>query len=167
MRLGGTALICTAICAEILLASPAVWPLPRSEAEVPEVYRDLQEGAVLDLPISVPNLERGVYTYYQTVHGQPSPYGLNEPVPRRLRQNRFTDFLLYLEVGRSVSLPRSLPDLELVVGADLLKAQGYRYIVMHEKLYTRPKAQMIQTVLDSLFGPPREYLQDGVAVYEI
>jgi hypothetical protein len=167
MRLAGSVLICGAICAEILLASPAVWPLPRSSAEIPEIYDDLDKGALLDLPISVPNLERGVYTYYQTAHRRPSPYGLNEPVPARLRQNRLTDFLLYLEVGRAVTLPRQLPDLELVLGANLLRSQGYRYIVMHEKLYTRPKARMTQIVLDALFGPPRETLKDGVALYEL
>jgi hypothetical protein len=163
----GTVAICVAICGEILLASPAVWPIPRSSSEIPEVYSQLKEGAVLDLPITVPNLERGVYTYYQTAHGLPSPYGLNEPVPGRLRQNRLTDFLLYLEVGRALSLPRQLPDLELALGARLLEAQGYRYIVMHKKLYTRPKAQMVQTILDGLFGPPTEDLKDGVALYEI
>lgn len=162
-----TGAICVAICAEILLASPAVWPVPRSPAEIPKVYSELEGGAVLDLPISVPNLERGVYTYYQTAHQLPSPYGLNEPVPATLRQNRLTDFILYLEAGRALSLPRQLPDLELVLGAELLRAQGYRYIVLHEKLYTRPKALMIQSVLEGLFGPPREVLKDGVALYEI
>jgi len=166
MRWAGSLLLCGAICAEILLASPAVWPLPRSTAAVPAVYADLEEGAVLDLPISVPNLERGVYTYYQTTHGQPSPYGLNEPVPVRLEENRLTSFLLRIESGRAVSLPRQLPDLELVLGGRILKAQGYRYIVVHEKLYPKPKAEMIQTVLDALFGAPREY-PDGVALYEI
>jgi hypothetical protein len=92
---------------------------------------------------------------------------LNEPVPGRLRQNRLTDFLLYLEVGRALSLPRQLPDLELALGARLLRAQGYRYIVMHKKLYTQPKAQMIQTVLEGLFGPPVETLKDGVALFEL
>jgi hypothetical protein len=72
-----------------------------------------------------------------------------------------------LEAGRALTLPRQLPDLELVLGAALLRAQGYRYIVLHEKLYTRPKALMIQTVLEGLFGPPSEVLKDGVAVYEI
>ena len=167
VRWAWAAVIISAICGEILLASPAVWPLPRSSAAVPQVYEDIEEGAVLDLPITVPNLERGVYTYYQTVHGQPSPYGLNEPVPSRLRQNRLTDFLLYIEAGRSVNLPRQLPELELVLGAELLKRQGYRYIVLHESLYTKPKARMIQTVLDAVLGPPRKYLEEGVALYEI
>ena len=154
MRWGGVGLICTAICAEILLASPAVWPLPRSSADIPRVYEELEDGAVLDLPITVPNLERGVYTYYQTVHRQPSPYGLNEPVPARLRQNRLTDFLLYLEAGRAITLPRQMPELELVLGQNSSGSQGYRYIVMHESLYSEPKARMIQTVLDGLLVLP-------------
>ena len=164
----GVAALVGAIGVEVLVASPAVWPMPRSEAEIPEVYASLEaEGALLDLPITVPNLERAVYTYYQTAHGLSSPYGLNEPVPRRIWSNRLTRFLVNLESGRPVTLPRLLPDLELVTGARLLRAQGYRYVVVHERLYTQAKAHMVEKVLTSVLGPPRIYGSDGIALYEL
>ena len=164
----GGLLLCGGVLVEVLLGSPAVWPLPRSDAQVPSVYTEMvEEGAVLDLPITVPNLERAVYTYYQTTHGLPSPYGLNEPLPRGLRRNRLTRFLVYLESGRVVSLPRVLPELDLVAGAKLLQGMGYRYIVVHEKLLPRPKADMVEAVLSAVVGPPRKYPDEGIALYDL
>ena len=153
---------------EVLLASPAIWPLPRSDARIPDLYSELKgEGAVLDLPITVPNLERAMYSYFQTEHGLPSPYGLNEPIPTAIWRNRFTRFLIMLEAGRAVTLPRQLPDLEIVAGVELLRAQGYGFIVVHEKLYTRAKARMIESVLSAVLGPPQVFPSDGLALYEL
>lgn len=167
-RLLGGSVLCGAVLVEVLLGSPAVWPLPRAQAGVPSVYADLtSNGAVLDLPITVPNLERAVYTYYQTTHGLPSPYGLNEPLPRRLRQNRLTRFLVYLESGRVVTLPRQLPEVDLMAGAAMLRAAGYSYVVVHETLLPAPKAEMIESVLSAVLGPPRKYPDEGVALYEL
>jgi hypothetical protein len=167
-RYAGGAALAAVVLAEILLASPAVWPMPRSDAKIPEVYSTMTgDGAVLDLPITVPNLERAVYTYYQTAHGRPSPYGLNDPMPASLARNRLTWLLVNLEAGYQISLPRLLPELELVHSTQLLKAQGYRYIVVHEKLYTLPKREMIETLLTAVVGPPRKYPDDGVSLYEL
>jgi hypothetical protein len=167
-RLVGGIVLCSGILAEVLLGSPAVWPLPRSDASIPSVYAELKtDGAVLDLPITVPNLERAVYTYYQTDHGLPTPYGLNEPLPRRLRQNRLTRFLVHLESGRIITLPRLLPEADLVAGATLLRAMGYHYIVVHETLLPKHKAEMVETVLSAVVGPPRRYPDEGIALYEL
>jgi hypothetical protein len=160
--------VCLTIISEVLFASPAVWPVPRSESHIPKIYSDMEvEGAILDLPITVPNLERGVYTYYQTTHNRPVPYGLNQPVPRRLRQNRLTDLILYVESGHSVTLPSMLPTLELVEGARLLYAQGYRYIVLHERFMIAPKSELVGSILESVAGTPRSYPSDGVTVFEL
>ena len=158
--------VITAALAEVLLGSGAVWPIPRAEAQIPVAYDLLEDGAVLDLPITVPNLERAVYTYYQTRHGLPSPYGLNEPLPKELNRNRFTKFLVYIESGYVDSLPPMVPDLELVSSARMLKNMGYRYVVVHENLYTTPKLEMIESVLTGILGEPRKYPSDGVALYE-
>lgn len=153
------------ILAELLLLSPAPWPLPRCEAAIPAVYTNLSAGAVLDLPITVPNLERAVYTWYQTEHGQPSPYGLNDPIPAPLAANPLTGLLVQVEASRTGTLPRLLPDLELVAGAHMLRADGYRYIVVHESLYPEVKRQHVTAILDGLFGEAER--QDGVAVYHL
>ena len=159
------ALACTLVTAEVTLGSPAVWPLPRCSAEIPSVYAELDGGAVLDLPITVPNLERAVYTWYQTEHGQPVPYGLNDPVPTSLATNPLTATLVAMESGYIISLPPMLPELELVAGAERLKAEGYTHIVVHEDLYIGPKLEMVSAVLEGLFGEPVR--RDGVAVYEV
>lgn len=153
------------VLSEVTLASPAVWPLPRCDASIPSAYADLDQGAVLDLPITVPNLERAVYTWYQTEHGLPVPYGLNEPVPASLADNPLTVLMVRIESAYVLSLPPMLPELELVIGARRLQAEGYRHIVVHEELYLSPKLEMVSAVLEGLFGPPLR--SDGVAVYAL
>jgi len=153
------------ILVEVLLLSPAPWPLPRCDAEIPEVYTALHGGAVLDLPITVPNLERAVYTWYQTEHGLPSPYGLNDPIPAAIGDNPLTQVLVQVEASRAGSLPRMLPDLEMVAGAHMLEAQGYRWIVVHERLYPATKREHVRAILDGLLGPPDR--RDDVAVYRL
>jgi hypothetical protein len=138
--------------------SPAPLPLPRSPAEIPAAYSAVvqagEAGALLDLPLTVPNLERGVYGWYQTAHQRPSPYALNEPMPGVLASSRLAQVLAQVEAGRARYLPRSLPDLSLVAWARVLGRQGYRYIVVHTGYYTPPKLAQTQLLLSGLFGPP-------------
>jgi len=81
--------------------------------------------------------------------------------------NRLTRFLVYLESGRIISLPRLLPEADLVAGANLLQAMGYRYLVVHESLLPAPKAEMVETVLSAVIGPPRRYPDERIALYEL
>lgn len=153
---------------EVLLLSPAPWPLPRCEAKIPAAYTSLPaDGAVLDLPITVPNLERAVYTYYQTAHGRPSPYGLNDPLPDPLERNPLTWMLIQVEASRAIELPPVMPELELVMGARLLSLEGYRAIVVHQSLYPEHKRRMVRALLDGIFGPPVEIAEDDVALYTL
>ncbi|MCB9744629.1 MAG: hypothetical protein H6741_01095 [Alphaproteobacteria bacterium] len=162
-----SSLAAAAVTAEILLASPAPWPLPRCEAAIPEVYAEAiqEEGAVLDLPITLPNLERAVFLWYQTAHARPGPYGLNDPLPDALERNPLTWMLIQLEASRALDLPDTLPELELTMGAHMLALEGYRYIVVHERLYPEHKRQMVSSLLSALFGEPMR--TEGVAVYEV
>lgn len=163
--LGGAA---AAVLVEVLVLSPAPWPLPRCEARIPPAYTQLTgDGAVLDLPITVPNLERAVYTWYQTAHGRPTPYGLNDPLPDPLEHNPLTWLIIQVETSRALDLPRLLPDLELVVGARMLALEGYRYIVVHEALYPQHKREAVSAVLQGLFGPPQRAEAEGIAVYSL
>jgi len=156
---------------EYRLGSPATVPVPTSDAVIPEAYtemaRDPAEGAVLDLPLTVPNLERAVYVWYQTEHGRPVPWGLNDPMPEHLLKNRLTATLIRLEAHRSLFLPPGLPELDLVVGSRALAGQGYRYIVLHERLYPDFKLEQVETVLTGLFGAPKRWSGDGLQVYTL
>lgn len=153
MALGAAGLVCF----ETLVTSPAPWPLPRASAELPAYVQALAEdpvpGAVLDLPAMVPNLERAVYLYWQTAHGRPSPYSLNEPLPAMLQHNHLTRAVLVAESGRIDSLPPVLGDLDLVASGRALARLGVRYVVVHERLYPPDRLAQVQTLLRGALGP--------------
>ena len=157
------------IIAEVHWFSPAQFPIPHSDSRIPEGYstmlEDSVEGAVLDLPISVPNLERAVYVWNQSVHNRAIPWGLNEPLPQALRQNLLTQTLLQIEATQAISLAPVLPELDLVISSRVLARQGYRYIVVHQKFYPDFKLQQVQKLLNALFGAPQK--SDSLLIYTI
>jgi hypothetical protein len=165
---GGLSLV---VLAEVALGSPARLPIPTSDAHIPQAYVDMVEddvpGAVLDLPMTVPNLERAVYTWYQSAHGRPVPWGLNDPMPRALLDNRLTAALIRLEAVRAHTLAPHLPELDLVVAGRLLARDGYRYVVVHEDLYPDFKRANVEAVLTGVFGEPRAYPDDGIKVWTL
>lgn len=163
-------LAATLVVVETWAASPAVLPIAHSEAVLPEGYahvlEDDEEGAILDLPIAFPLLERAVYNWYQVHHGRPIPYTLNEPLPPGLRPNQFARFILDIEAGRARLLPRTLPDLELVVSSRVLARQGYRWVVVHNRLYPDLKRNQVQAILDAVLGPPT-HEDDELTIYRV
>ncbi len=171
IRLAAVGLLAGLITAEIFFASPARIPLPTSDARIPAAYGHMADdeapGAVLDLPMTVPNLERAVYVWYQTRHGRPVPWGLNDPLPRSLLANRLVTTLIRLEASRAWSLPPRLPELDMVVGARLLGRQRYRFVVVHESFYPSFKRDQVEAVLSGLFGEPRRYPDDELLVYRV
>ncbi|MDP6935777.1 MAG: hypothetical protein QGG40_22865, partial [Myxococcota bacterium] len=170
-RLVTVGLLGTLGLAEFALASPATLPVPTSDAHIPvayeEIARDPEPGAVLDLPMAVPNLERAVYVWYQAVHKRPVPWGLNDPMPEILLRNRLAATLIRLEATRAQTLPPRMPELDLVIAARTLKRQGYRYIVLHERLYPTFKRTQVETLLTGLLGAPRRWPEDGLQVYTL
>lgn len=158
------------IWTELTQFSPATLPIPHAKAEVSQAYYDMRtdpvEGAVLDLPLSLPNLERAIYVWNQSVHERPIPWGLNDPMPTPLRRNLLTQTLLRIEATHARTLPALLPQLDLVVSSRVLSRQGYRYIVVHESFYPSFKLRQTHQVLQALFGEPKRY-DDGVVVYKL
>ena len=156
---------------EYSLASPAQLPIPTSDATISKAYYDIQkdpiEGAVLDLPLTLPNLERAIYVWNQSVHQRPVPWGLNDPMPKPLLQNRLSQTLIELEGNRARSMPHVLPELDLVVASRSLVRQGYRYIVVHKKFYPQYKAEQVEQLLTALYGTPKIYKQDKMLVYPL
>ncbi|MFZ5475447.1 MAG: hypothetical protein ACOZNI_01625 [Myxococcota bacterium] len=146
-----------ALLAECLLASPAPWPMPRSDGAMPAYVATLAgdpaPGAVVDLPIDVPNLERAVYLYWQTGHGRPSVYSLNEPLPELLAQNHLARALLVAESARMDRLPPTLPELDLVASGRALAELGVRYLVVHDRLYPAERLAQTLTLLRVALGP--------------
>lgn len=161
--------LCGLALLEFATISPATLPIPSSDAAIPRMSQALRggEGAVLDLPMSLPNLERAVYLWYQTAHHRPVPWGLNEPMPALLLENRLTATLLTIEAGGGTSLPSSLPVLDLKLGARALAAQGLGHLVVHEKLYPPEKRAAVLALLTGLLGPPSRDQAEAVSVYPL
>lgn len=161
--------LCAAALIEVATCSPASLPVPTSDARIPEASRALAGGggAVLDLPMSLPNLERAVYLWYQTAHHRPVPWGLNEPMPALLLENRLTATLLHIEAGGGAALPSALPALDLNLALRLLARQGLGHIVVHEDLYPPEKRRAVLALLTGLLGPPDRGSDEAVSVYPL
>lgn len=158
------------IWTELSYFSPATLPIPHANAEISQAYYDMRtdpvEGAVLDLPLSLPNLERAIYVWNQSVHGRPTPWGLNDPMPKPLRQNILTQTLLRIEASHARTLPANLPQLDLVISSRVLARQGYRYIVVNGSFYPDYKLTQTHQLLRGLFGEGKEY-DNQVVVYTL
>jgi len=145
--------------------SPAPTPLPVVDTAVPAVLAELEGGAVLDLPVSVPVLRRSAYGMNQLAHGQPSPYGLNDPTPLALYLNRYSRYLIEIERSGAVSLPPSGPNLDLAVGQAALVAQGLRWIVVHQDWLPDGRRAPLEAFLDLTAVPV--YEGEGLRIYRL
>jgi len=150
---------------ESFYASPAPFPLPVSEATVPTVVQQLDGGAVLDLPVGRPVLARSHYALAQLAHGQPSPYGLNDPLPTSLRSNRFLRFLVEMEYSTAATLPASLPWFDIYMGQQAAMADGLRWIVLHESSY--PTGQFARTARFLDIVATAVHSGDGLRIYKL
>lgn len=165
-----------AILLETALGSPAVLPMPTSPAHIPRFYERLAEEAdptdapfaILDLPVGVPNLRRAVYTYYQTAHSRPVPYSLNDPFPSALKDSYFMRYMVNLEFVEADQLSPLIPELDLLAAVEALKADGYRYVVVHDDLYAHPdQGRRVHQFLELFVGEPQRYPDDHLVVYRL
>ena len=156
---------------EFAVASPAHLPVPTADARIPPAYAEMATdpvpGAVLDLPLTVPNLERAIYVWYQAGHRRPVPWGLNDPMPGPLLENRLLVTLMRLEATRARTLPSDLPLLDLLASGRALARQGYRYVVLHEDLYPSFKRDQAVAVLSGVYGEPEAWPDDGLLVWTL
>jgi hypothetical protein len=117
---------------EMLWLAPIPLVIPVAPVAPPAIYERLTgPGAILDLPASLPVLERARYDVWQLAHRRSIPYGLNDPTPAVFRDNRLAAVLLGLERLPVRTLPARLPVYDLEIARRLLVAQGYAWIVVH------------------------------------
>ncbi len=150
---------------ESMALSPAVMPVPATLVETHPVYAELDEGAVLDLPVGVPVLARARYSAAQLVHGQPIPYSLNDPTPPFVYRNRLGQYLIELERSRVAFAPLELPALDLVLGREQLVAEGLRWIVLHREELPPEQFAKIADFLDLVATPVFE--DDQLRLYRL
>lgn len=157
------------VLAETAALSPAPVPIATSDARLPAALRALPvgPGAVLDLPLALGPLERGWYSWLQVAHGRPVPWGLNEPLPPLLAQNRLTATLHRLEGATPPGLPETLPILELSLGARELERLGLAAIVVHAELYPPARLAAARAVLEALYGPPVAGSDAALLIYAV
>ena len=112
-------------------------------------------------------LERGVYSWYQTIHQRAVPWRPNTFLPESLVTNRFTRVLIAVELGRAWRVSGAMPIVEMDMGLGQLRAAGYRYIVLHEAVLPPAKLQVVRTILDGLLPEARVYSEDEIRVYRL
>ncbi len=142
------AALCVARVVETAAFSPAHVPIPTATFAPHAVYAQLDGGAVLDLPITMPVLSRARWIANQLVHGEAVPYGLNDPLPLYLYVNRYTRYLVELERSPIAMLPPQLPVLDLVAAQAELRDRGLRWIVVNKARYPAPTVGKISRFLD-------------------
>lgn len=151
------AALAPALLAELLLASPAPFPLPVTDLRVPTVYDAIPgEGAVLDLPLTQQVLARSTYNLYQLAHGRPIPYGLNDPTPAHLDHNPLSRALIDAERSSINTSAPTPPLLDLVLGREALAAAGFAAVVVHPDRYPPETLYRVTELLDGVVGPPQE-----------
>lgn len=150
---------------EAFYLSPAIFPIPYSEVRVPTIVSKLEDGAVLDLPVGVPILNRARYSINQLVHDQSIPYGLNDPVPPPVAANHFLRFLVEMEFSRAHTFPATLPWLDLELGRKMAVGDGLRWIVLHEALYTKGSFNRVSRFLDMVATPVHH--TEGLRIYRL
>lgn len=141
------------VLVEFLALSPAPFPVQTANAAVPAVYDALPQGAVVDLPVSLQVLDRSRYDLYQTGHGRPIPYGLNDPTPALLDSNRLTRAVIELERSSVDSVAPELPTLDLVLGRRELARAGFGAIVVHHDAYPPAMRERVLELLTVVCGP--------------
>ena len=165
-RRAGLALCAVAglvVLAEVLLLSPAPFPIRSSAVPALQAYEDLARkkdcGAVLVVPYGVhdESLAMEVHRYHQTFHRHPLVHGVLKT--RRLSMGAFHDRLYQAVTGHAPPpLRRASP------GASRLH---FRYVLLHERLIrNRERLPFVRAFLDGAARLVREYPGDGIRLYE-
>ncbi|MFM7202112.1 MAG: hypothetical protein ACKO6N_15120 [Myxococcota bacterium] len=172
-----------ALMLELLLLGPGPWPLPTASARYAESSFRLREareaGAVLDLPARHYNTMLPCrYLYEQTLHGRPVPYRVDVKAERApgLLQDPLGHWLVAL-AHENPELPARHPSparerLRRLTQAQkeerierMLRAQGYRAVVVHRELPSPPfGAWPYRALLEPVLGAP-EVTADGQWIF--
>ncbi|MGM9991929.1 MAG: hypothetical protein ACI376_03655 [Candidatus Bruticola sp.] len=165
-----TSAVCAAVIFEVAVVSPSPFPLPLSEAKMPQYCADIAAAGgdygLIDFPIQRTRGELlpGEYFFYQIGHHQAIPNRVEGTIPLFVYQNAFTSYLFILEHSQGDIPERSREELD-VGFADLMRFR-FRYIVVHNNYLRRRSKEKLHNMLHFYCGEPKHYPK-GVYVYTI
>lgn len=154
---------------EVMLLSPAPYPIPLSELKIPkfvqEMSQDKEQYGVIDIPFQrgKGELLLGEYFYYQMTHKKGIPYKVEGTIPVYIYENQFTVYLFNLEKGYAMSPPsrEMLKDY-----LHELEKNRIKYIIVHNQ-YLKPSArERVHAYLKHFLGDPRVTDMD-IHVYKV
>ena len=167
-------LLCVSFCLVILFEvaafSPSPFPLPLSEAHMPQYCRDIaKEGGdygLIDFPIQRTRGELlpGEYFFYQIGHLQAIPNRVEGTIPLFVYQNALTSYLFILEHSKGDIPYRDKEELDL--GFSDLQHFRFRYLVVHNNYLRRHVKERLHNMLSFYCGAPKRYPR-GIYVYTI
>jgi hypothetical protein len=155
--------LASAVCLLTLGESLVAWPWPiiplQSLAELPELTRDEDRPAVLNLPITSYEAKE-LSLLYQTRHGHPIFDGwVQRSIPISGDASRFLEGLLHPPPEQDI-----IPPTSIEARATIARAEGTGHVFFFRQLVDDAKTQM--EFLSDAFGPA-QFVNDEVAVYEV
>jgi len=173
-------LVCLLILVEVIFVSPVPFPMPTSDATIPEFFRDLHPSsrrrAIIELPYSEQQHINGRYMFYQTGHGIPllNGVGSTDLSDKNFDYLRHSDLLLYL-VGnqKNLDLDYLIHDLKIPKACEInrkdiesLRRDGFRYVILHD-YEIKPRVRCnFHSFLKNLLPEWQKY-SDGTIVYDL
>lgn len=168
------------IVIEYIFFSPLPRPFPFTVIEKPLLYRmmarDKEDYSIIDLPfkfikdekLNVKLQANQIYVYYLTIHEKPIPCGWGVTYPFTTTGNSFLRYLLGLSDIESPTIVNffdsfgKMPLLELKAPPDYqvyddikkLKAQNYRYVILHTGLIPEENTLKFSKFLYKFLGDP-------------
>jgi len=149
---------------EIMLLSPAPFPIELCKIKIPEFYRQVANDnefyGIIESPIK--KFKGGIY--YQLIHKKGIILSVSDTTPRILQKNIFLLYLYNIEGGLP-SNPDVFSEERLQKSFQELKKIRVRYIVVHNS-YLGNRKEIVNTFLSHFAGKPivSEY---GILIYRI
>jgi len=165
VRRGVLVLIPVVVVGEGFWGSSAQWPIPSSNATIPEIYRQMSddERSVLNLPAEVgTSMDTSYYFWLQTAHGRPIPYTPDVRLGSAKDEKTFQSFMKDTLNGEGVTeTPGALNESTTLHMRDV-----YSVVVLHQELEERAGiTPSYETVFTPEFGEPEAH--DGVLVWSL
>ncbi len=166
------AVVALAVClAEVLLAGPCPWPLPKTSTAVPKYYHELAKDdeayPIIELPYSDWLEHLQPILMAQTVHQKKLLAGA---VHHRLNDEDLSfinQVPLALNFLRESTITRELTEDQILYSVKALQVAGFRYIVVQDDNFeSKQKAEEVHRFLAEVFGK-HEAKAGGIKVYNV